>query len=168
MEQHPLFSSRDTLDEALVYGVDLLNTLPPEHRRTAFTAFHVLANTAIKLEEGNLRNLVPDWTPKGAQAVGDNTPQVELLQHLRNYLAPVTYAIADSEEKVDGQTVYILRPGTTRLLSTFLMLFCRACGLNKEAHAEEAMRFAEFREQAAPSTPEALVQTLLRVLNRRD
>ena len=27
MEQHPLFSSRDTLDEALVYGVDLLTFL---------------------------------------------------------------------------------------------------------------------------------------------
>ena len=24
MEQHPLFSSRDTLDEAVVYGVELL------------------------------------------------------------------------------------------------------------------------------------------------
>ena len=28
MEQHPLFSSRDTLDEALVYGVNLINSLP--------------------------------------------------------------------------------------------------------------------------------------------
>ena len=38
MEQHPLFSSRDTLDEAVVYGVNLLNTLPAKHRMTAFTA----------------------------------------------------------------------------------------------------------------------------------
>ena len=38
MEQHPLFTSRDTLDEAVVYGVNLINSLPPEHRMTAFTA----------------------------------------------------------------------------------------------------------------------------------
>ena len=41
MKINNLFASRDTLDEAVVYGVNLINSLPPEHQMTAFTAFLV-------------------------------------------------------------------------------------------------------------------------------
>ena len=37
MEQHPLFSSRDTLDEAVVYGVSLINEIPAEHLASLLT-----------------------------------------------------------------------------------------------------------------------------------
>lgn len=50
LKEHGLFSSRDTLEEALQYGEELISArVQKESRMEAFTAMHVVANTAIRL-----------------------------------------------------------------------------------------------------------------------
>lgn len=50
LKAHGLFSSRETLEEALQYGEELISArVDKESRMEAFTAMHVVANTAIRL-----------------------------------------------------------------------------------------------------------------------
>jgi hypothetical protein len=50
LTEHGLFSSRDTLEEALEYANGLISArIPAEYRMEALTALHVCTNTAIKL-----------------------------------------------------------------------------------------------------------------------
>jgi len=61
LREHGLFSSRDTLEEALEYAQSLISArIPAEYRMEALTALHVTSNTAIKLLEGrNPANISP-------------------------------------------------------------------------------------------------------------
>ena len=155
MEQHPLFSSRDTLDEAVVYGVDLLTTLPSEYRMTAFTAFHVLSNTAIKLQGPAMKKLTPDWHSV-LKPVGPDTPRAELLQQLRNMLAPFTYSSIMALDKAEEQGM----PGSllftetgSQMLNRICMILAALAGLDKPAHEQEVQDFHDQMEKANPKTP---------------
>ena len=150
MEQHPLFSSRDTLDEALVYGVDLLNTLPSEYRMTAFTAFHVLANTAIKLQGPAMKNLTPDWNSAN-KSVGPDTPQAELFQQLRNMLAPFTYSILMALERAEEWGLsggMLFTPTSAKAIERMCRILALLAGLDKEAHEKEVQAFHDQMEKA--------------------
>ena len=169
MEQHPLFSSRDTLDEALVYGVDLLNTLPPEHRMAAFTAFHVLSNTAIKLQEPAMKNLTPDWL-NATKPGTHNTTQAELLQQLRNMLAPFTYSIIIALDEAEERGM----PGSLLFTDTGGKMIDRICkilaaffGLDKEAHEKEVQAFHDQMEKVMSKTPEELLAFLIKMRESR-
>ena len=171
MEQHPLFSSRDSLDEAVVYGVDLLNTLPPEHRRTAFTAFHVLANTAIKLQEPAMQNLTPDWHSPTKQLSDDLTlSQAELFQQLRTMVAPFTYSIILALDKADdlgmSDAALFPHPGV-KLLHRVCTLMARLSGLDEQAHEKEFNDFQDQLEQTMPKTPEELLAFLVKMRDSR-
>ena len=169
MEQHPLFSSRDTLDEALVYGVDLLNTLPHEHRKTAFTAFHVLANTAIKLQEPSMKNLTPDWY-SATKLVTPDTPQVELFQQLRTTLAPFTYSIILALNKAEecGMPGLLLFTNTGgKMLDRICKILAALSGLDKEAHEKEVQEFHDQMENAMHKTPEELLAFLIKMRESR-
>ena len=155
MEQHPLFSSRDTLDEVVVYGVELLNTLPPEHRMTAFTAFHVLSNTALKLQEPAMKNLTPDWHST-AKPITPDTPQAELFQQLRTILAPFTSSIILALEQAEerGMTGSLLFTKTGgKMLNRVCKILATLAGLDKEAHEQEVQDFHDQMEKAMPKTP---------------
>ena len=171
MEQHPLFSSRDTLDEAVVYGVNLINSLPPEHRMTAFTAFHVLSNTAIKLQEPAMQNLTPDWHSLTKQLSDDLTmSQAELFQQLRTMVAPFTYSIILALDKAAyrGMGGAALFPHSgVKLLNRVCELLARLSGLDKQAHEQEVKDFHDQMEQHMPKTPEELLAFLAKMRDSR-
>lgn len=169
MEQHPLFSSRDTLDEAVVYGVDLLNTLPSEHRMTAFTAFHVLANTAIKLQEPPMKNLTPDWHSPGKN-LDDELTQAELFQQLRDLVAPLTSSFIsalDRAEECGMSGGMIFTPPGGRLLKRICRLLSLLSGLDTLAHEQEVKDFHAQMEKAMPKTREELLAFLLKLRESR-
>ena len=171
MEQHPLFSSRDTLDEAVVYGVNLINSIPPEHRMTAFTAFHTLSNTALKLQEPAMRNLTPDWHSPTKQLSDDLTmSQAELFQQLRTLVAPLTYSLIlalDRAEDLDMGGAAIFTHSGTKLLNIVCKLIARLSGLDKQAHAQEVKEFHDQTEQAMPKTTEELLAFLVKMRDSR-
>ena len=169
MEQHPLFSSRDTLDEAVVYGVELLNTLPPEYRMTAFTAFHVLANTALKLQEPAMKNLTPDWHSPGKN-LDDELTQAELFQQLRNMVAPLTSSIIyalDRAEECGKSGGMIFTPTGGWVLKRICRLLALLSGLDKLAHEQEVKDFQDQIEKAMSKTPEELITFLLKMRESR-
>ena len=169
MEQHPLFSSRDTLDEALVYGVDLLNTLPHKHRITAFTAFHTLSNTAIKLQEPAMQNLTPDWHTPGKN-LDDERTQAELFQQLRDLVAPLTYDIVKALDRAEERGMpdgMIFTPTGGRLLKRICRLLAALSGLDKQAHEQEVQDFHDQMVKAMPKTPEELLAFLAKMRDSR-
>ena len=165
MEQHPLFSSRDSLDEAVVYGVQLLNTLPPEHRRTAFTAFHVLSNTAIKLQKPPMRNLTPSWEVQELE-VTPSTPDAVIFQYLRNMVAPLTYAVILGDMRAkskDMEGSLVIGQGSANLLHDLIVRLAQLSGLDEEAHEKECHAFLDEMEEhlsKSDSTGAALVRSL--------
>lgn len=171
MEQHPLFSSRDTLDEAVVYGVELLNSLPPEHRRTAFTAFNTLSNTAIKLQDPAMRNLTPDWRSPTKQLSDDLTmSQAELFQQLRNLVAPFTYSIIMAMDRADDRGMSdaaLFSHSGVKLLNRVCLLMARLSGLDKQAHEKEFNDFHDLVEQNTPKTPDELLAFLVKMRDSR-
>lgn len=48
IERATLFGDRDSLEEAIQFTDELVSTLRPEDRVTAYTAAYVLYNTVIK------------------------------------------------------------------------------------------------------------------------
>ena len=171
MEQHPLFSSRDTLDEAVVYGVDLLNSLPHEHRRTAFTAFHTLSNTAIKLQEPAMQNLTPDWHSPTKQLSDDLTmSQAELFQQLRTRVAPFTDSIILALDRASDRGMSdaaLFSHPEVKILNRVCKLLARLSGLDKQAHEKEFKDFHDQMEQTMPKTPEELLAFLAKMRNSR-
>ena len=168
MEQHPLFSSRDSLDEAVVYGVQLLNTLPPEHRRTAFTAFHTLANTALKLAEPPLRNLTPSWEMQELE-VTPSTPDAVIFQYLRNMVAPLTDAVIMGDKRAKAQDMegsLVLGRGSANLLRALIVRLAQLSGLDEEAHEKEYHAFHDKMEEHL-SKSDSLGAVLVRILRSR-
>lgn len=53
IEKAGLFGERKTLEEALQYTDDLVTTLRPQDRTTAYTAAYVLYNTIVELTTTN-------------------------------------------------------------------------------------------------------------------
>lgn len=171
MEQHPLFSSRDTLDEAVVYGVDLINSLPPEHRRTAFTAFHVLSNTAIKLQEPLMRNLTPDWHTPIKQPDDDLTmSQAELFQQLRTMVAPLTYSITQARDMADergmGGSAIFTHHGV-KTLNRVCILVAQLSGLDRKAHEQEVNEFHDQMEQVTSKITGEFHDFIIKMRNSR-
>ena len=48
LERHGLFATRNSIEEAFQYADELIETLAPEDRVTAYTAMYVLYNSVVK------------------------------------------------------------------------------------------------------------------------
>lgn len=74
-----MFSSRATVEEAVEYSQELINTLPLEHRMAAITALWVSLNTALRdISKKDLANTIPfafDAMPTNLK-VGDMSPEL--------------------------------------------------------------------------------------------
>lgn len=107
LKEHGLFSSRDTLEEALEYAQSLIAArIPAEYRMEALTALHVTSNTAIKLLEGrnpaNISPMTPDelktfFTTYGRKpgesfSVGEFSPE-DNLRLMRSKLPEMTMLV---------------------------------------------------------------------------
>jgi len=88
--QNEMFSSRATVEEAVIYSQELINTLPLEHRMAATTALWVSLNTALaKIEKLNPHNVRPvplDELPKEIKI--NAIPQEQLAIMIRTLIAP--------------------------------------------------------------------------------
>lgn len=88
--QNEMFSSRATVEEAVIYSQELINTLPLEHRMAATTALWVSLNTVLaKLEKLNPHNVRPiplDELPKEIKIKA--IPQEQLAIMIRTLIAP--------------------------------------------------------------------------------
>lgn len=87
---HELFSSRETLEEAIAYSTSIIDTLPLEHRMTASTALWVSLNTAIKkIASLDLTQIQPIPIESLPQSVKLSAlPKEELLVMIRTLIAP--------------------------------------------------------------------------------
>lgn len=85
-----LFGSRETIEDAVEYAQNLINTLPLEHRMTALTAYWVVLNTALakieKLNPHNVRPIPVDDFPKEVKL--STLSQDQLAVMIRTLLAP--------------------------------------------------------------------------------
>lgn len=85
-----LFSSRETLEEAITYSQELLSTLPTEHQIAALTAYWVTLNTALaKIEKSNPHNVRPipmEDLPKEVKLPALTQDQLTVM--IRTLLAP--------------------------------------------------------------------------------
>jgi len=88
--QNEMFSSRATVEEAVIYSQELINTLPLEHRMAATTALWVTLNTALakieKLNPHNVRPIPLDELPKEIKI--NAIPQEQLAIMIRTLIAP--------------------------------------------------------------------------------
>lgn len=88
-----LFSSRDTLNEAVAYSTSLILSLPSEHQAAAFTALHVTLNTALADLAKSSPATVQPYTPEELHLRGpfsvEEISQEETARHLRTALPHV-------------------------------------------------------------------------------
>lgn len=88
--QNEMFSSRSTVEEAVIYSQELINTLPLEHRMAATTALWVSLNTVLaKIEKINPHNIQPipfSELPKEVKI--KDIPQEQLAIMIRTLIAP--------------------------------------------------------------------------------
>lgn len=88
--QNEMFSSRETIAEAITYSQDLISTLPLEHRMAAYTALWVSLNTALaqieKLNPHNIRPVPMESLPREVKL--SSLPQDQLGIMIRTLLAP--------------------------------------------------------------------------------
>lgn len=86
----PLFSTRDSLEEAHAYAMEIVNTLPAEHRIGVLTAINVLTNTAIsEINRLDLTSVLPvplDDLPRECKL--SEIPREKLQVMIRTLLAP--------------------------------------------------------------------------------
>jgi hypothetical protein len=111
LKEHGLFSSRDTLEEALQYGEELISArVDKDSRMEAFTAMHVVANTAIKLlakasiketipySDEDIDNLAKEVTTGGKKgyAIADLSDEecARLLRYSLSQMAAMVFAMA--------------------------------------------------------------------------
>lgn len=101
MKEHGLFSSRDTLEEALEYSQSLISArIPAEYRMEALTALHVSTNTAIKLLASASNAETIPLTEDEIRTLADTLPEnihdisPELRRRLIRYMIPKLTAIA--------------------------------------------------------------------------
>lgn len=127
-----VFSSRDTLAEALDYSNSLIATLPIEHRSTAMTALWVTLNTAIKIsEETSLANvpLLPrDQLPDGVP-VAEMSPKTAALLVRSVLLRSV----------IQMKTLYEVLPEFAEPQTVVLLLVSRMFGLTVDDLTSEVL-----------------------------
>lgn len=85
-----LFGSCETIEDAVEYAQNLINTLPLEHRMTALTAYWVVLNTALaKIEKLNPHNVGPvPLTDLPEEIKLADISQDQLAIMIRTLLAP--------------------------------------------------------------------------------
>lgn len=86
-----LFSSRDTLEEALAYANSVIEALPLEYRMAVFTAVNVVSNTAIKLLAEKDLSTVQPFSEEELKALDgariDTLPPYKLARLIRTEMA---------------------------------------------------------------------------------
>ena len=135
MLPNELFSSRETLEEAVQAAQELIQALPLEHRLAASTAVWLVANTALaKALPLDLKNVIPCWD--GTGPISDLPDGPGVLQELRSMVAPLTlvskemYKSQGSRAQVQAETA-----GRTAMLLGKLFY------LDTEAHKADIEAF---------------------------
>lgn len=139
-----LFSSRDTLAEALSYGQDLISArVDKGSRMEAFTAMHVVSNTAIRLltmasmpetvpyseeEVALLCNILSEKTGRRPGWNVKELSQEEAQRMARTKLAEAA-AVVFMAKKLNSPLADILGP--------YIMLVAAAYGMNEDAVVAE-------------------------------
>jgi len=123
-----LFSSRETLEEAIEYSTELIGSLPREHQMTAMTALWVSVNTALlqieKAKQPPLSSIKPQTDEEAAKEPPytiDTISSERAAQLVRNELH---YAI------VTGWKISEFFPRAGEQLTTYLLLVGRLYGLD--------------------------------------
>ena len=141
LKQHGLFSSRETLDEALTYSDRLIKSLPGEHQMAAYTAMWVPLNTAIaQLEKASLSNLQLKPRTHTSLVIADLTPE-QASQHVRNCIVPAIGMSKDLEE---------VSPRQGRALTILLILVAKMYNLGENEIIDEMAQHLseEIKKQA--------------------
>lgn len=110
-----LFSSRDTLEEAIAYSSSLIDTLPAEHRIAALIALWVSLNTAIKqiasLDLSQIQPVPLESLPQSAKI--SLIPKENLLVMIRTLIAPTISQLQQASrlpilgELVEGPSTFV-------------------------------------------------------------
>lgn len=121
-----LFSSRETLAEAIAYSQELINSLPGEHRMAALTALWVPLNTALaQMEKASLTNLKRRvGIPKSIPPISTISPE-DASQLVRDLLIPSLTQVRS------------LAGDKQEILSIFLLLVSRMFDMDEEAIMED-------------------------------
>lgn len=122
-----LFSSRETLEEALEYSSSLIEArIPQEAKIVAYTALHVVLNTALaQLEKASLANLKRrSEPPKSLPPISMISPE-DASQLVRDLLIPSLAQVRS------------LAGDKQEILSIFLLLVSRMFDMDEEAIMED-------------------------------
>ena len=130
-KQHELFSSRETIDEALAYSDKLIKSLPGEVQIAAYTAMWVPLNTALaQLEKASLSNVqrqsIKDIDPQGF-TIASLSPE-QATQHVRNVLVANLALTKDLEQ---------ILPKEGKTLTVILLLVTRMFGMPEKEVIDE-------------------------------
>ena len=116
----PLFSTRDSLEEAHAYAMEIVNTLPPEHRIGVLTAINVLTNTAIsEINRLDLTAVLPvplDDLPRECKI--KDLPREKLQVMIRTLVAPTVSELHTASKLpilgglVEGTTIFVAMVAT--------------------------------------------------------
>lgn len=133
---HGLFSSRDTLEEAVAYATELLDTLPSEHQLTALTAYWVTVNTVLKKQlTSGLGEPLPypdDERPSVSPATATPEQATRILRTIVPRLLAENFLLSRAEEIPPLFTREYLE-GT----SFFLMFAAKAMNLDVDTLQSE-------------------------------
>lgn len=129
-----LFATRDSLPEALEYANTLIAAIRPTDRVAAYTALHVVLNTALaEIEKLSMSNVRPytdeEIAQQKAKCVADYSPE-ELRRHFRTALPAValhTHLLAKAAPRL-GETFGI-----------FISMAAALYGLEPEGLATEML-----------------------------
>lgn len=122
-----LFSSRETLEEALEYSSSLIEAhIPQEAKIVAYTALHVVLNTALaQMEKASLTNLKRRvGIPKSIPPISTISPE-DASQLVRDLLIPSLTQVRS------------LAGDKQEILSIFLLLVSRMFDMDEEAIMED-------------------------------
>lgn len=129
-KQHGLFSSRETLEEAIAYSDELIATLDKEDQVTAWTAMWVPLNTAIaKLEKVSLSNVQrqPLSLADKGFTISELSPE-QASQHVRNVVV-ASISITKELERIF--------PNEGKALTILLLLVTKMFGMNEDEVIDE-------------------------------
>ena len=127
-----LFSSRDTLEEALEYANSLIEAMPAEHRSAAYTAMWVPLNTQLKISESlDLANI--QFLP------GEKLPKVTSVAETDHKTAAIIVRSTLPKALINMEALHKVMPKFADNHAILLLMVSRMFNLSIDELLEEAL-----------------------------
>lgn len=151
MKPNEMFASRDTLEEAHEYCMDVVRALPKDTQFVVTTAINVLINTALKTQGPSPKDITPNWSSATKIHLAQIKTDAQALQAIRNDLAPFALVVTELTRQ-KSETADMVQ----HLFVALSLLF----GLEAEDLAEEVIAFEKHMVEEICSQPDGLLELI--------